>query len=144
MAFGNKLGVTVDTDVTTDTLFAPGFGNIVAEVPAGKTAEVYEALHNAGLSANVKRAGAVNEEAAFICGDMKLAIDEALNAWTGTLEKVFPTRATEDKEEVKTDLYHADSVYVCKHKVARPTVFIPVFPSTTVQKRLSAQVRIRS
>ena len=128
MAFGNKLGVTVDTDVTTDTLFAPGFGNIVAEVPAGKTAEVYEALQNAGLSANVKRAGAVNEEAAFICGDMKLAIDEALNAWTGTLEKVFPTRATEDKEEVKTDLYHADSVYVCKHKVARPTVFIPVFP----------------
>ena len=133
MAFGNKLGVTVDTDVTTDTLFAPGFGNIVAEVPAGKTAEVYEALQNAGLSANVKRAGAVNEEAAFICGDMKLAIDEALNAWTGTLEKVFPTRATEDKEEVKTDLYHADSVYVCKHKVARPTVFIPVFPGTNCE-----------
>ena len=40
MAFGNKLGVTVDADVTTDTLFAPGFGNIVAEVPAGKTAEI--------------------------------------------------------------------------------------------------------
>ena len=133
MAFGNKLGVTVDTDVTTDTLFAPGFGNVVAEVPAGKTAEVYEALQNAGLSANVKRAGAVDEKAAFICGDMKLAIDEALNAWTGTLEKVFPTRATEDKEEVKTDLYHADSVYVCKHKVARPTVFIPVFPGTNCE-----------
>ncbi|MFQ7659166.1 MAG: phosphoribosylformylglycinamidine synthase [Roseburia intestinalis] len=133
MAFGNKLGVTVDADVTTDTLFAPGFGNIVAEVPAGKTAEIYEALQNAGLSANVKRAGAVNEKAAFICGDMKLAIDEALNAWTGTLEKVFPTRATEDKEEVKTDLYHADSVYVCKHKVARPTVFIPVFPGTNCE-----------
>ncbi len=32
MAFGNKLGVTID-DVTADTLFAPGFGNIVAEVP---------------------------------------------------------------------------------------------------------------
>lgn len=133
MAFGNKLGVTVDADVTTDTLFAPGFGNIVAEVPAGKTAEIYEALQNAGLSANVKRAGSVNGDAAFICGDMKLAIDEALNAWTGTLEKVFPTRATEDKEEVKTDLYHADSVYVCKHKVARPTVFIPVFPGTNCE-----------
>ena len=133
MAFGNKLGVTVDADVTTDTLFAPGFGNIVAEVPAGKTAEIYEALQNAGLSANVKRAGSVNGDAAFICGDMKLAIDEALNAWTGTLEKVFPTRATEDKEEVKTDLYHADSVYVCKHKVAKPTVFIPVFPGTNCE-----------
>ena len=133
MAFGNKLGVTVDADVTTDTLFAPSFGNIVAEVPAGKTAEIYEALQNAGLSANVKRAGSVNGDAAFICGDMKLAIDEALNAWTGTLEKVFPTRATEDKEEVKTDLYHADSVYVCKNKVAKPTVFIPVFPGTNCE-----------
>ena len=133
MAFGNKHGVTVDADVTTDTLFAPGFGNIVAEVPAGKTAEIYEALQNAGLSANVKRAGSVNGDAAFICGDMKLAIDEALNAWTGTLEKVFPTRATEDKEEVKTDLYHADSVYVCKNKVAKPTVFIPVFPGTNCE-----------
>ena len=133
MAFGNKFGVTVDADVTTDTLFAPGFGNIVAEVPAGKTAEIYEALQNAGLSANVKRAGSVNGDAAFICGDMKLAIDEALNAWTGTLEKVFPTRATEDKEEVKTDLYHADSVYVCKNKVAKPTVFIPVFPGTNCE-----------
>ena len=133
MAFGNKLGVTVDADVTTDTLFAPGFGNIVAEVPAGKTAEIYEALQNAGLSANVKRAGSVNGDAAFICGDMKLAIDEALNAWTGTLEKVFPIRATEDKEEVKTDLYHADSVYVCKNKVAKPTVFIPVFPGTNCE-----------
>ena len=133
MAFGNKLGVTVDTDVTNETLFAPGFGNIVAEVPANKTAEVYETLQNAGLSANVKRAGSVNEEEAFICGDMKLAIDEVLNAWTGTLEKVFPTRATEDKEEVKTDLYHADSIYVCKNKVARPTVFIPVFPGTNCE-----------
>ena len=133
MAFGNKLGVTVDTDVTNETLFAPGFGNIVAEVPANKTAEVYETLQNAGLSANVKRAGSVNEEEAFICGDMKLAIDEALNAWTGTLEKVFPTRATEDKEEIKTDLYHADSIYVCKNKVARPTVFIPVFPGTNCE-----------
>ena len=133
MAFGNKLGVTVDADVTTDTLFAPGFGNIVAEVPTGKTAEIYEALQNAGLSANVKRAGSVNGDAAFICGDMKLAIDEALNAWTGTLEKVFPTRATEDKEEVKTDLYRADSVYVCKNKVAKPTVFIPVFPGTNCE-----------
>ena len=133
MAFGNKLGVTVDADVTTDTLFAPGFGNIVAEVPAGKTAEIYEALQNAGLSGNVKRAGSVNGDAAFICGDMKLAIDEALNAWTGTLEKVFPIRATEDKEEVKTDLYRADSVYVCKNKVAKPTVFIPVFPGTNCE-----------
>ena len=60
-------------------------------------------------------------------------MEEALHAWTATLEKVFPTRATENKDEVKTGLYKADSVYVCKNKVAKPTVFIPVFPGTNCE-----------
>ena len=29
--------------------------------------------------------------------------------------------------------FQTDSVYVCKHKVARPTVFIPVFPGTNCE-----------
>ena len=133
MAFGNKLGVTVSEDITIDTLFAPGFGNIVAEVPVEKVAEVRDALAKAGLAGNEVLAGWVNEEESFVYGTMKLSMNEALEAWTGTLEKVFPTRATDSKEEVKTDLYKADSIYVCKHKVAKPTVFIPVFPGTNCE-----------
>ena len=34
---------------------------------------------------------------------------------------------------MESPLYKADSVYVCKHKVARPTVFIPVFPGTNCE-----------
>ena len=64
---------------------------------------------------------------------MRISMEEALHAWTATLEKVFPTRATENKDEVKTGLYKADSVYVCKNKVAKPTVFIPVFPGTNCE-----------
>ncbi len=30
-------------------------------------------------------------------------------------------------------MFHTDKVYVCKHKVARPTVFIPVFPGTNCE-----------
>ena len=52
---------------------------------------------------------------------------------TGTLEIVFPTIAVEGKEEIEENLFHTDKVYVCKHKVARPTVFIPVFPGTNCE-----------
>ncbi len=124
MAFGNKLGVTVNAEVSTDTLFAPGFGNIVAEVPADKLAEI-KVAHTV--------VGQVNDKESFIYGDMTLSMDEALNAWTTTLEKVFPTRATDNKEEVKTGLFKTDSIYVCKNKVAKPTVFIPVFPGTNCE-----------
>ncbi len=133
MAFGNKLGVTVEKEVSADTLFAPGFGNIVAEVPLEKVAVVKETLAAAGLSGNEQLIGWVNEEQSFLYGDMKLSMEEALAAWTGTLEKVFPTRATDNKEELNTGIYKADSIYVCRNKVAKPTVFIPVFPGTNCE-----------
>ena len=127
MAFGNKLGVTVDADVCKDCMFAPGFGNMVAEVPADKVDMVLKTI------ADSKVIGEVNDAKKFIYGDMEITMDEALEAWTGTLEKVFPTVAVEGKEEVKTDVFKADSIYVCKNKVAKPTVFIPVFPGTNCE-----------
>ncbi len=133
MAFGNKLGVTLSDNVSLETLFAPGFGNLAAEVPSGKMEEVKKTLEAARLLDFVTSVGRVNEESAFIYGDMKLSMEDAISAWTGTLEKVFPTRAAFDTKEVETGIYKTDKVYVCKHKVAKPTVFIPVFPGTNCE-----------
>ena len=125
MAFGNKLGVTIADDVTAETLFAPGFGNIVAEVKEEFLPIIKEA------SAIV--IGEVNDAQKFVYKEMALSMDEALDAWQGTLERVFPTRATEDKEKVQSDVYDTKNIYVCKNKVAKPTVFIPVFPGTNCE-----------
>ncbi len=133
MAFGNKLGVTISADVSTNTLFAPGLGNIVAEVPEDKMVMVKDILADAGILGYQKEVGAVNECSVFVYGDMVISMDEALKAWTGTLEKVFPTRATIDTEEVNTGLYETKEIYICKNKVAKPTVFIPVFPGTNCE-----------
>ena len=131
MAFGNKLGVTVSDAVAKEELFAPGFGNIVAEVK--DVSKLQALVKEAGMEKFVTEIAEVNDKQAFVYGDMTISMDEALEAWTGTLEKVFPTRVTEDKEEVKTGLFKTDKVYICKNKVARPTVFIPVFPGTNCE-----------
>ena len=127
MAFGNKLGVTVEDSVSADTLFAPGFGNIVAEVSEDALAAVLKKVPGAAVVATV------NDTQNFNYKDMSISMEEALNTWTGTLERVFPTRATEDKEEVKTDVFDTKEIYICKNKVAKPTVFIPVFPGTNCE-----------
>ena len=127
MAFGNKLGVTVEDSVSADTLFAPGFGNIVAEVSEDALAAVLEKVPGAAVVATV------NDTQNFNYKDMSISMEEALNTWTGTLERVFPTRATEDKEDVKTDVFDTKEIYICKNKVAKPTVFIPVFPGTNCE-----------
>ena len=127
MAFGNKLGVRIDNEVTTDDLFANGLGDIVAELPADKLAE----LDAREIGYTV--IGTVTEEPVFVYGDVKITMEEALSAWTSKLEKVFPTKASKGTEPVASDVYKADSIYVCKNKIAKPTVFIPVFPGTNCE-----------
>ncbi len=123
MAFGNGLGVKLEHNLDPRDAFAPGFGCIVAEVPDGKVSE---------LSITYTLIGEVTESG-FTYGNVSVSEDEALAAWGGTLEKVFPTVAVKSKEMLDTPLYRADSVYICKHRVARPTVFIPVFPGTNCE-----------
>ena len=123
MSFGNRLGVKIEANVDKRDLFTAGFGDIVAEVPADKVAEL-------GVTYTV--VGEVTESG-FAYGDMKIDTEEALKTWEEPLEKVFPTTAVAGAEKVESPLYKADSVYVCKHKVARPTVFIPVFPGTNCE-----------
>ncbi len=127
MAFGNKLGVEVAADVNVKSLFENGLGDIVAEIAADKMST----LEAKGIDYEV--IGTVTEEAAFVIGDVKITMEEALQAWTSKLEKVFPTKAVKGTEAVNSDVYKADSIYVCKNKVAKPTVFIPVFPGTNCE-----------
>ena len=72
-------------------------------------------------------------ESGFAYTDMLIDTEEALKAWTAPLEKVFPTIAVPEGEKLDTPLYHGDQVYVCRHRVARPKVFIPVFPGTNCE-----------
>ena len=127
MAFGNKLGVTIEESVSAEVLYGAGFGNIVAEVPEKFLPIIKETIPEAVV------VGEVNADQTFRYKDMSIGMDEAIAAWTGTLEKVFKTRATEDKTEIKTEVFDTKEIYICKNKVAKPTVFIPVFPGTNCE-----------
>ncbi len=132
-AFGNGLGVTVLREVSTDLLFLPGIGDIVAEVPQDQADQLKEISGAAGLLPFLTEVGYITEKAEFRYKEFVISMREAVDAWTKTLEKVFPTRAFDSKEELDTGIYQAKEVYVCKNKVAKPTVFIPVFPGTNCE-----------
>lgn len=124
MAFGNKLGVKIEHNLDPRDFFAPGWGNIVCEVPDGKVGE---------LSISYTVIGQVTDEAAFEYGNARITMDEALNAWTKTLEDVFPTVSGVKESAVRETIHRADQVYVCRHKVAKPMVFIPTMPGTNCE-----------
>ena len=123
MAFGNGLGVKVEHNFDPRDAFAPGFGWIAAEVPDGKVGE---------LSIQYTLIGEVTEKD-FSYGHITISHEEAAATWKRPLESVFPTVAVDGKERVETPLYDTKDIYVCKNKVAKPTVFIPVFPGTNCE-----------
>ena len=126
MAFGNGMGVKIEHNVDARDLFAPAFGDIIAEVPADKVSEL-------GITYTV--IGEVTDNAAIEYKDVKIALEEAVSAWEETLEKVFPTNsgAEGQDEKVETGLYDTSDIYICSHKIAQPTVFIPVMPGTNCE-----------
>lgn len=126
MAFGNKMGIKLSEELPAKELFENGLGDIIAEVAEDKTERLEEIE-------NCQMIGEVTEKAEFVYKEVSIPMEEALQAWTSKLEKVFPTRAEKDISAVDSPLYKADKVYVCKEKIARPTVFIPVFPGTNCE-----------
>lgn len=139
MAFGNGFGVKIEHNLDPRDFFAPGFGDLVLEVPADKVGS---------LSITYTVIGEVTADAKFSYGNAEISLEEAVKAWTGTLEKVFKTdsgendgatayfTAAKDHEEGTVDengLFHTNRVYICNHKIAKPRVFIPVFPGTNCE-----------
>ena len=124
MAFGNTLGVRINADYDSSEFFAPKYGCIIAEANP-------ELLDKIGCKYTV--IGEVTDDGTFTYGDAVISVEEALNTWKKPLEKVFPTVAVKGGQKLETPVYNADSIYVCKNKVAKPTVFIPVFPGTNCE-----------
>ena len=125
MAFGNGLGVELNSELSAMDAFAPAFGDLVAEVAADKLDK---------LTVDYKIIGEVSENKLFKYGDAEITLAEAKAAWEEPLEKVFATKsATSSDEKIKERLFNTSDIHICSHKLAQPTVFIPVFPGTNCE-----------
>ena len=125
MAFGNGLGVKIDDSISAKELFTNDIADIIAEVPAEFVSDA--------VNAGARVIGEVTDDSTFTACGVSFSEEEALESWKDKLEKVFHSTVNEEKKAVDTGLFKAESVYVCKNKVAKPTVFIPVFPGTNCE-----------
>ena len=127
MAFGNGLGLKIEHNVDERDLFSPHIGDIVCEVSGedvGKLASTYTVI------------GEVLAQPVFTYKDIEINEQDALNAWSKPLAGVF--KQVSGQEAVQTGVeekgnFRAENIVVCSHKIAQPTVFIPVFPGSNCE-----------
>lgn len=123
MAFGNKLGVKLE-GIPKNALLAKEYGSVIIETKP-------EYITKLGVSGTV--IGHVTADAQLSYADTIITMEEAITAWTGTLERVFPTKSDVEQNPVRNELYQTKDIYICKYKTAKPKVFIPVFPGTNCE-----------
>lgn len=124
MVFGNKLGVAIAHSYSKEQLFVPEYGSLISEIAKDNLDKVgvpYEII------------GEVIEEEVIRVEDSLITLDEALSAWTHTLEEVYPTYSNIKEKQIDVKLYQEKSIYINQHKIAKPQVFIPVFPGTNCE-----------
>lgn len=133
MAFGNQLGIVFEDSIAENELFAPGYGNLLLEIRA----EGLEQLKDSGISFRI--IGRVKAEKVFSYKGLNLELAEAQKYWADSLEKVYPTLSGVKEEAVNTGIYTAaeetlkKNIYIGRESLARPKVFIPVFPGTNCE-----------
>lgn len=126
MSFGNTIGFQFDADDAGDDrreLFGPRYGTILLEALDGPALE----------SIGARRIGETIGEGFIRAGAARIALDTLRAAWEAPLESVFPTRA---KTPVGTPVeqFFAPKCHPrVKAGIAKPRVFIPVFPGTNTE-----------
>ena len=124
MSFGNKIGFTFARELTANELYAPLNGSLIIELADGAV------LDDAVLSYEL---GTTTDNGQITVNGVSLSIDSLIQAWTGTLEGVFPMKAACPVNQYDIPLYTERSTASPMIKTAKPKVFIPVFPGTNCE-----------
>ena len=124
MSFGNKIGFTFANKLSDDELYAPLSGSLILELADG--AELTKDVLYYDL-------GTTTETNTIVVNGAELDIDELIKAWSAKLESVFPTKAHCPEISRDIPLYTERNSASPAIKVAKPKVFIPVFPGTNCE-----------
>jgi len=122
MSFGNQIGADIEIEMDEAALFAPDYGSLIVEIDADFLDVDFPVIN----------LGETVEEGTISVNGTEIVFDKAVAAWTNTLEEVFPTKAHEPEAAVEVN---CDDRMIIRPttKVAKPRVFIPVFPGTNCE-----------
>lgn len=126
MTFGNGIGVHITNKISEEEFFKPDFGAFILELTNTKVIDFK------GLDAVVL--GETTENPTITFGEMEISIEEAINAWKEPLENVFPTTIKEENDNIPVlGSYAVSDKITPGYGIAKPRVFIPVFPGTNCE-----------
>lgn len=124
MCLGNELGFSfVKPFLHEECLFTLQPAGFLVELEDGADAE------DVFAGTDLLVLGTLTDEGKVVVNDTAISLAEIEAAYTKTLDKIFPMKAPrKEKKDVRMPAYTNDLPLTAPYNVAKPTVFIPVFP----------------
>ena len=136
MAFGNKMGVKVEHNMDPRDLFAPAFGDLIAEVEDGQ-------VGNLQISYTV--IGEVTDKSCFEYSNVEIGMDEAFKCLDRNTGKSFCDKiAANSDDPVEEKLFHTSDVHICSHKSDSPAYLYLSFRGPTVNMTVRGLLSARA
>lgn len=127
MCFGNMIGFKFEDTVELKKLFEPLYGSIVLEI---KGDEDLDRLFD-GVEFEV--IGATQDKQTIDVKGISLDIKDLSQKWQEPLEKIFPTCPEDISGTPKQYEYDKRNIVKPSVSVAKPRIFMPVFPGTNCE-----------
>ncbi len=130
MCLGNMRGFKFAKYMPQEELFRPDYGSIIIEV--AENVNIADVLPGSGAY----ELGMVTDVTSIVCGKSVITLAEAQEAYTKPLEKIFPTQVKVNKNRRTAATwvpYTKGHSITPQLRIAKPKVFIPVFPGTNCE-----------
>lgn len=128
MTLGNGIGFKFSQPQLRSQLFTPDYGALLLEVPP--SAKLEKLLTDTGFV----ELGETTAGPSVVCDDTVVMLADIEAAYTKPLERIFPTKIKQSEKEKAGDVtYLKGNVVRARTSLARPKVFIPVFPGTNCE-----------
>ncbi len=126
MALGNYIGANINIE---KDIFNYNYGSFILEID--KNVNIEKEFE--GFSYEVL--GKTIEEKYIIVNNEKIELKDIQKEWFSTLESIFPTKYYDDFNQIEMEVkeYKVSKKVKSSINVAKPKVFIPVFPGTNCE-----------
>ena len=127
MGFGNGIGFEFSKDFDIETMFEQNYGSILLEIEEDNL--------NKLDNVDYEIVGKTREDGLVICRNEEIELEELYRISSDILEPIFPTKSIKVIEDDISNIDYKGEI-VKRHsniKIAKPRVFIPVFPGTNCE-----------
>jgi len=126
MCFGNKIGMKLTENLSSNELFIADYGSIILEIDKEhELTELFKGIEYREL-------GLTQQKQVIDINGVEIDLEALIQAWVAPLNEVFPIKKSMEGK-VDNICFKKGSKVKAKISIAKPRVFIPVFPGTNCE-----------